>query len=66
MVRRKKKPSRLEVRLSHEGTRQSKAWLAAAFDCVVPTVQRRVERQNTCCERATAATPQSAEYIVRR
>jgi len=66
MARRNKKPSGLEVRVSHEETRQSKAWLAAAFDVVVPTVQRRVERPSACCAEVGTAMPKSAKSVVRR
>ncbi len=66
MARRNKKPSGLEVRVSHEETRQSKAWLAAAFDVVVPTVQRRVERPSACRAEVGTAMPKSAKSIVRR
>jgi hypothetical protein len=66
MARRNKKPSGLEVRVSHEETRHSKAWLAAAFDVVVPTVQRRVERSPACCAEVGTALPKCAKSIVRR
>ena len=66
MARRNKKPSGLEVRVSHEETRHSEAWLAAAFDVVVPTVQRRVERPSACCAEVGTAMPKSAKSVVRR
>ena len=66
MARRNKKLSGLEVRVSHESTRQSKAWLAAAFEAVVPTVQRRVERLSACCTDVGTAMPGRTKSIVRR
>lgn len=66
MARRNKKPSGLEVRVSHESTRQSEAWLAAAFEAVVPTVQRRVERPSACCTDVGTAMPERTKSIVRR
>ena len=66
MARRNRKPSGLEVRVSHEGTRQSEAWLAAAFEAVVPTVQRRVERSSAYCADVGTATPRCTRSIVRR
>ncbi len=66
MARRNKKPSGLEVRVSHEETRQSKAWLAAAFEAVVPIVERRVERQSICRQDVGAAVPKHVKYTVGR
>ncbi len=66
MARRNKRSSGLEVRVSHEEARQSKAWLAAAFECVVPIVERQVVRQFSRCREVGAATPKCAESIVRR
>jgi len=66
VARRNKKPSGLEVRVSHEEARQSKAWLAAAFDVVVPTVQRRAERSSARCAEVGTAMPRCARSTVRR
>jgi hypothetical protein len=66
MARRNKKPTGLRVRVSHEEARHSKAWLAAAFDIVVPTVQRRVERSSVCCAEVSTAMPKHAKSMVRR
>ncbi len=66
MARRSKKPPQVEVRVSHEAARHSKAWLAAAFECVVPIVERQVERQSTCRRDVGAEAPQYAKSIVRR
>ena len=66
MARRNKKPSGLEVRVSHEETRHSKAWLAAAFDVVVPTVQRRVERSPARGAGVGTTMPKCAKSMVRR
>jgi hypothetical protein len=66
MARRNKKPSGLEVRVSHEETRHSEAWLAAAFDVVVPTVQRRVERSPARGAEVGTTMPKCAKSMVRR
>ena len=66
MARRDKKRSGLEVRVSHEETRHSKACLAAAFDVVLPTVQRRVERSPACGAEAGTAMPNRARSMTRR
>ena len=66
MARRNKKPSGLEVRVSHEETRHSKAWLAAAFDVVVPTVRRRVERSPARGAEVGTTMPRCAKPMVRR
>jgi hypothetical protein len=42
MPRRDKNPPRLAVRVSHEATRRSKAQVAAAFECLVPVLERWV------------------------
>jgi len=42
MPRRDENPPRLAVRVSHEATRYSKAQVAAAFECLVPVLERRV------------------------
>jgi hypothetical protein len=59
MARRKKRPPRLEVRVSHEATRRGKACMAAAFECVVPIVERQVGPQSASGQGAGAATPKS-------
>jgi hypothetical protein len=66
MARRNKRPTGLRVRVSHEEARHSKAWLAAAFDVVVPTVQRRVERSSACGTEIGTAMPKYAKSMVRR
>ncbi len=66
MARRNKRPSGLEVRVSHEETRHSEAWLAAAFDVVVPSVQRRGERLPACGTEVGTAMPKCAKSMVRR
>ena len=66
MARRDKKRSGLEVRVSHEETRHSKAWLAAAFDVVLPTVRRRVERSPARGAEVGTTMPKCARSIVRR
>jgi hypothetical protein len=66
MARRNKKPSGLEVRVSHEETRHSKAWLAAALDVVVPAVRRRGERSPACGAEVGTAMPKCARSMVRR
>jgi hypothetical protein len=62
MARRNKQPSRLEVRVSHEAARRSKAWLAAAFESVVPIVERQPSR----CGVVGAAMPQYPKSTMRR
>ena len=42
MTRRDENPPRLAVRVSHEAARYSKAQVAAAFECLVPVLERRV------------------------
>jgi hypothetical protein len=42
MPRRGKTPKLLLIRASHEATRSSKAQYAAAFECLVPVLERRV------------------------
>jgi hypothetical protein len=42
MAWRDKNPPRLVVRVSHEATRRSKAEVAAAFECLVPVLERWV------------------------
>jgi len=42
MARRDESPPRLAVRVSHEATRRSKAEVAAAFECLVPVLERWV------------------------
>ena len=42
MPRRDENPPRLAVRVSHEATRYSKAQVAAAFECLVPVLERGV------------------------
>ena len=65
MARRNRTPPLVEVRVSHEATRRSKAWLAAAFECVVPVVERRVERRSTRRQDVGAASSGCAKSIVR-
>ena len=62
MARRNKKPPGLAVRVSHETTRRSKAWLAAAFETAVPIVERQPSRRGGI----DAATPKHAKSVVRR
>lgn len=45
MARRDKNAGRLQVRVSHEAGRHSKACVAAAFECLVPILERQVSRQ---------------------
>ena len=56
MVRRNKDPPRLKVRVSHEASRRGKACVTAAFECLVPIVERQAERQSACGQGAIAAT----------
>jgi hypothetical protein len=42
MPRRDKTPPPLPIRVSHEATRTSKAQFEAAFECLVPVLERRV------------------------
>jgi hypothetical protein len=66
MARRNKTPPPVEVRVSHETTRRSEAWLAAAFECVVPVVEREVGAQPTRRQDLGAAVlPRCAKSIVR-
>jgi hypothetical protein len=62
MARRSKKSLRLAVRVSHETTRRSTVWLAAAFESVVPIVQRPPSR----CGDVGAAIPKIAQFVLRR
>ena len=41
MSRRSERSPGLKVRVSHEATRLSKAHVAAAFECLVPVLERR-------------------------
>jgi hypothetical protein len=66
VTRRNQKPTDLRVRVSHEEARHSKAWLAAAFDVVVPPVQRRVERSSASGTEAGTAMPEHAKSMVGR
>jgi hypothetical protein len=42
MTRRDKTPLPLSIRVSHEATRTSKAQIEAAFECLLPKLERRV------------------------
>ena len=66
MARRNKDPPRLEVRVSHEASRRGKACVTAAFECLVPIVERQAERQSVCGQDAIAATPRLGRPLVRR
>jgi hypothetical protein len=66
MVRRNKDPPRLKVRVSHEASRRGKACVTAAFECLVPIVERQAARQPGSSQDAIAATPRLGRPLVRR
>jgi hypothetical protein len=66
MARRKKDPPCLEVRVNHEAGRRGRACVTAAFECLVPIVERQAERQSACSQDAIAATPKFGRPLVRR
>ena len=66
MARRKKDPPCLEVRVSHEASRRGRACVTAAFECLVPIVERQAERQSACGQDAIAATQKLGRPLVRR
>ena len=56
MVRRKGRSSGLKVRVSYEATRLSQTRVAAAFDLLVPAIERRT---------VTAQVPPTDDYQAR-
>jgi hypothetical protein len=67
MARRDKTPPRLAVRVSHEATRYSEAQVTAAFEYLVPVLERRV-RPRTSADRdpMVDATRHTQESLRRR
>ena len=67
MARRDKTPSRMAVRVSHEATRYSKAQVTAAFEYLVPILERRVRpRSSTDGDLLVDATRRTQEKVRRR
>jgi hypothetical protein len=67
MARRDKTPPRMAVRVSHEATRYSKAQVTAAFEYLVPVLERRVRpRTGTDGDLMVDATRHTRENLRRR
>jgi len=67
MPRRDENPPRLAVRVSHEATRYSKAQVAAAFECLVPVLERRVRPlPGTGRNPVADAAPRARRHVRRR
>jgi hypothetical protein len=66
MSRRDKNPKPLLIRTSHEATRSSKAQYAAAFECLVPVLERRIRPPPEANSTLLAATVWSAGQRMRR
>lgn len=67
MARRDKTPPRMAVRVSHEATRYSKAQVTAAFEYLVPILERRVRpRSSTDGDLLVDATRHTQEKVRRR
>lgn len=67
MARRDKTPPRMAVRVSHEATRYSKAQVTAAFEYLVPILERRVRpRSSTDGDLLVDATRHIQEKVRRR
>jgi hypothetical protein len=67
MSRRDENPPRLAVRVSHEAARYSKAQVAAAFECLVPNLERRVRPLSGADRDLVAdATPRARRRMRRR
>jgi hypothetical protein len=66
MARRDKSPPRLAVRVSHEATRRSKAEVAAAFECLVPVLERWVRPRPGADRHSIADATQRVHQRMRR
>jgi hypothetical protein len=67
MPRRDENPPRFAVRVSHEATRYSKAQVAAAFECLVPVLERWVRPLPGADRNPVAdATPRARLRVRRR
>jgi hypothetical protein len=66
MSRRDKSRLPLLIRASHETTRSSKAQYAAAFECLVPVLERRVRPPPEADRDPTAAAAWQADQRRRR
>lgn len=67
MARRDKTPPRMAVRVSHEATRYSKAQVTAAFEYLVPILERRVRpRSSTDGDLLVDARRHTQEKVRRR
>lgn len=67
MAWRDKTPPRMAVRVSHEATRYSKAQVTAAFEYLVPVLERRVRpRSSTDGDLLVDATRHTQEKVRRR
>ena len=67
MARRDKTLPRMTVRVSHEATRYSKAQVTAAFEYLVPVLERRVRpRTGTDGDLLVDATRHTQEKVRRR
>jgi len=67
MARRDKTPPRMAVRVSHEATRYSKAQVTAAFEYLVPVLERRVRpRSSTDGDLLVDAMRHTQEKVRRR
>lgn len=65
MPRRDKNPSPLLIRTSHEATRISKVQYAAAFECLVPVLARRVRPPREAGRTPMAAAACQADQRMR-
>ena len=66
MLRRDKNRAPLSIRASHEATRSSKAQYAAAFERLVPVLERRVRPPPEADRDPTAAAAWQADQRRRR
>ena len=66
MPRRDRTPPPLPIRVSHEATRTSKAQFAAAFECLVPVLERRVGPRPEADRSPKAASATQARQHMRR
>jgi hypothetical protein len=66
MPRRDKTPPSLPIRVSHEATRTSTAQFAAAFECLVPVLERWVGPRPEADRSSKAASATQARQHMRR
>lgn len=66
MPRRDKTPLPLSIRVSHEATRTSKAQFEAAFECLLPKLERRIGPQLETEQCSKAGLALQAQHGMRR